>query len=251
MDGFTELLKKLIYLGVVCGIAALVAHLLTQAVKRALVNSSIPSASIFVNILRGVVWAFALLAVLQPVFGITPTAFVAALGVTSVVVSFGMQDSISNLMGGLMLLLNHVVSVGDYIKVGEAEGEVTDITWRSTMVKTPGGTVHVIPNSVLNKQALVRLTDWQVSDCSFGVLVAVDALPDEVSRDVAACAQEVLGEHLDERFACDILFTSQDEWGLRAQVHVHVRPTITVAAATDAMLRALADKPWLVRSKQA
>ncbi len=85
--------------------------------KKALDSSKLPSASIFVNILRGVIWTFAILAVLQPVF-IQPTAFVTALGVTSIALSFGLQDTISNLAGRLGPYAGRgVIKPGDQVSI--------------------------------------------------------------------------------------------------------------------------------------
>ena len=64
---------KLILLAVVLVVAALIDKALTKVVRRILDKSQVPNASIFVNILRVVVWAFAIGTLLQPVFGINPT----------------------------------------------------------------------------------------------------------------------------------------------------------------------------------
>ena len=95
-----ELLRRVVLLAVAVAVAAGISRVVSRAVGKALDATEVPSASIFVNIARGVVWAFAILAVMQPVFGIAPTAFVTALGITSLALSLGLQDTISNLIGG-------------------------------------------------------------------------------------------------------------------------------------------------------
>ncbi|MBF0916347.1 MAG: mechanosensitive ion channel, partial [Atopobium sp.] len=145
-----DFIFKLVIFVVVFLVAFLVERFAIKLSKKALDSSKLPSASIFVNILRGVIWTFAILAVLQPVFGIQPTAFVTALGVTSIALSFGLQDTISNLVGGLGLMLVGVVKPGDKVSIGTISGEVIDMNWRSTIVRARGGRVDIIPNSVLN-----------------------------------------------------------------------------------------------------
>ncbi len=83
-----DFIFKAVIFVVVFFIAFLIEHFAVKLSKKALDSSKLPSASIFVNIIRGIIWAFAILAVLQPVFGIQPTAFVTALGVTSIAFSF-------------------------------------------------------------------------------------------------------------------------------------------------------------------
>ena len=132
----SEIVWKCAFLAVVAVAAALAARLLSRMLRRMLDASRVPSASIFVNLAKGVVGAFALLAVLQPVFGVQPTAFVTALGVSSVVISFGLQDTVSNVVGGLNLMVSKAVVPDDVVSVNGVSGVVTDVNWRATVVRT-------------------------------------------------------------------------------------------------------------------
>ena len=81
-----EIVRKAIILVVVCLIAYVLQRILTRATKHILERGNVPKGSIFTNLIRGLVWFLALLAVLEPVFGVQPTAFVAALAVLMVAV---------------------------------------------------------------------------------------------------------------------------------------------------------------------
>ena len=61
-----EFIFKAVIFIVVFFIAFLIEHFVVKLSKKALDSSKLPSASIFVNIIRGIIWAFAILAVLQP-----------------------------------------------------------------------------------------------------------------------------------------------------------------------------------------
>ena len=98
-----NLTGKLVFVAVVAVVAIVIQRLLVHFAKKTFGTTRQSSASIFLNLTRVFVWSIALLAVLQPVFGIKPTAFITALGVSSLVISLGMQDSISNIIGGLAL----------------------------------------------------------------------------------------------------------------------------------------------------
>ena len=69
---------RVVFLATVFVIALIIEHLVIRVSRRALDASRIPSASIFLNVIRSIIWMFAILSVLQPVFGIQPTAFVTA-----------------------------------------------------------------------------------------------------------------------------------------------------------------------------
>ena len=97
--------SKLILLAVVLIVAALIDKALTKVVRRVLDKSQVPNASIFVNIMRAVVWVFAIGTLLQPVFGINPTTIFTALGIGGLAVSLGLKDTIANVIGGFGLML--------------------------------------------------------------------------------------------------------------------------------------------------
>ena len=102
--------SKLILLAVVLIVAALIDKALTKVVRRMLDKSQVPNASIFVNILRVVVWVFAIGTLLQPVFGINPTTLFTALGIGGLAVSLGLKDTIANVIGGLGLMLGRAIT---------------------------------------------------------------------------------------------------------------------------------------------
>ena len=150
--------SKLILLAVVLIVAALIDKALTKVVRRMLDKSQVPNASIFVNILRVVVWVFAIGTLLQPVFGINPTTLFTALGIGGLAVSLGLKDTIANVIGGFGLMLGRVIQPGDYVKVAGITGTVKDINWRQTIVRERNGNEMVIPNSILNTASLEKLT---------------------------------------------------------------------------------------------
>lgn len=244
----SQLVGKAFILIVAVVAAAVVSHVVTRMMKKALRASDIPSASIFINIGRALVWAFALLAVLQPVFGITPTAFVTALGVTSLVISLGLQDTISNIIGGLGLMAGRVVQPGDMVEVSGFSGEVIDVNWRSTTVRDRAGNEHVIPNSVLNKTALTRLTSAAAALCEIDIVVLHDANLEQVNAEVAAATQEALSEMLVVGTTPSVKVVGADAYGLQCKVHLSVKKGVALAVARDAFMREIAGASWLARA---
>ena len=243
-----DLIGRVVLLAVAVLLAAVVSHLLARLLWRLLDASDVPSASIFINIVRALVWAFALLAVLQPVFGIQPTAFVTALGVTSLVISFGLQDTVSNVIGGLGLMAGKVVQPGDAVEVSGFSGTVVDVNWRSTTVRDRLGNEQVIPNSVLNKTALKRLSPGSATLCELDVAVVLDADLDAVAEEIKAAAAEALDGRLVEGQPTGVCFLGSDAYGIQCAIYLHIIDEMTGAAAKDALMRKLAGRPWLARA---
>lgn len=240
-----DFLYRLVFFGIAFVATYMVQHFLARALRHVLDASKVPSASIFVNIVRGVIWAFGLLAVLKPVFGVEPTAFVAALGVSSVVISFGLQDTVSNIFSGLGLMLGGVVRPDDYVRVDTFEGFVTDVNWRNTIVRDRLGNEQIIPNSVLNKTAFTRLSPSQVGSCGVAFSVVMGADLNAVADEVLRAADAALGSMADPEFPSGVYFTAQDAYGTRGTIYVHVKPNVSAATAQDAVIRALEGRPWL------
>jgi MscS family membrane protein len=98
------------------------------------------------KVAKVVVAAFALLAILQNV-GINVTSVLAGLGIGGLAVALAAQKTLENLFGGLTLVLDQPVRVGDFCRFGDRVGTVEEVGLRSTRVRTLDRTVVAIPNA--------------------------------------------------------------------------------------------------------
>jgi small-conductance mechanosensitive channel/CRP-like cAMP-binding protein len=83
------------------------------------------------------------------VWGVDLSAALTALGVTSLVISFALQDTLSGIASGFTLLADQPFAPGDWIESEEIEGRVIDVNWRATRVQDRNGDLVVIPNGQL------------------------------------------------------------------------------------------------------
>ena len=74
-------------------------------------------------------------------------SIVAGAGLVGLTISLAAQESASNLFSGLVILLDKPFSVGDWITVGDVEGEVIDINFRSTRIRSMDKTISIVTNS--------------------------------------------------------------------------------------------------------
>lgn len=238
---------KVAFLCVVVGIAYLADKAASRALRRVLDVSTVPSMSILVNLARVGIWAIALAVVLQPVFGIEPNAVITALGVTGVAISLGVQDTVSNLIGGLFLLVGKVITVGDYITVDSTKGIVTDIDLRTTTVWLRTGNVEVIPNSSLNNGSLAKLDPSNAGCCGVPIVIRPDADVDAVTKEVVSLVAGALGDRRDPAYDTTVRLEGFDAYGTKATIWIHVKDDVTFTPAQDAVARALQGKEWLAR----
>lgn len=83
-------------------------------------------------------------------FTVEITPFLASLGIAGIVLAFALQSSLSNIFGGVSLILDKNFKVGDIIKINSGElGVIIDIGLRSTKMRTFDNDMLVIPNGKL------------------------------------------------------------------------------------------------------
>ncbi len=98
------------------------------------------------KILRIVVVVVAMLLVLE-LMGIEVTTVLGVVGVGGVAIAFAAQDTIGNFFGSITVLFDRPFGIGDWIVLGDVEGTVERVGFRSTRVRTFYNSVITIPNS--------------------------------------------------------------------------------------------------------
>lgn len=83
--------------------------------------------------------------------GVDPSQLFATSAIMTAVVAFAMQDTLGNVMGGVVLQLDHSLRVGEWVQIDDLSGRVVDVRWRYTEVLTRNHETVVVPNSWLMK----------------------------------------------------------------------------------------------------
>jgi small-conductance mechanosensitive channel len=82
-------------------------------------------------------------------------------GALGVGVGIGLQNVVANFVAGLTLLLERRIHVGDAIETGDLQGEVREIGFRSSTIRTWVGAEVIVPNGRLTSE---RVTNWTLTD---------------------------------------------------------------------------------------
>ena len=94
-------------------------------------------------------------------WGYPMTTIIAGLGVSGIAVALAAQSTIANVFGGVSVIGDHPVMVGDFGKFGDLIGTVEDIGMRSTRIRTLNRTVVSVPN---NSFSALNLENYSVRD---------------------------------------------------------------------------------------
>jgi MscS family membrane protein len=100
------------------------------------------------RIIKAIVVVMAVFFILG-VLGFNLSTALAGVGIGTLAVGFGAQQTIANLFGGVSVLGDEVIRVGDVCKFGDRTGTVEDIGLRSTRVRTEERTLLAIPNGTV------------------------------------------------------------------------------------------------------
>jgi small-conductance mechanosensitive channel len=100
--------------------------------------------------------------------GISVTPLLAGAGVASIVIGFGAQSLIKDLINGIFILLEQWYQVNDIITIGDTTGTVERLNLRTTVIRDLEGTLHFIPNGEINKLSN-RTHTWSRALIEIGV----------------------------------------------------------------------------------
>ncbi|MBR2579488.1 MAG: mechanosensitive ion channel [Clostridia bacterium] len=119
-------------------------------------------ASLLESILKFSLRVLLIVAVLQHL-GFEVTAILAAIGASLFAVGISLKDSISNLVSGIILVVNKPIHVGDYIECEKSKGTVVKIEMMFTFLQSSEeNQIVVIPNSTLISSSINRVSEYNM-----------------------------------------------------------------------------------------
>jgi small-conductance mechanosensitive channel len=83
--------------------------------------------------------------------GVDLASLVATSAVITAVLAFSMQETLGNVLGGVVLQLDRSIRVGDWMRVDQTGGRVVEIGWRHTAIETRDRETVIVPNGWLMK----------------------------------------------------------------------------------------------------
>ncbi len=110
------------------------------------------------DVIKMLAWATCIFMVLGIVFHVNVPALITGLGIGGIAIALAGKETVENLFASFTILADKPFHSGDSIKLGAFEGVITKIGFRSTRLRTPDGTILVIPNKKLIDENLENLT---------------------------------------------------------------------------------------------
>ena len=243
INGFE--LSLVIVVGVVI-VAVVVSRLATRLIHVALNGSSMGEDSIVVNLVRVLVVFVAAYFIGENVFHIELGGIAQALGVTTLVVSLGLQELIKNVVAGVQIVMARLFTVGDQLEAGGVRGVVTDVNWRQTTLRDKDGNLHVVPNAVIMGGTFMRRDGKMSRRYEFECDIKSGLDLERVAQDIERLADEVLdGRDLRAEEHSEVRFVESSANGVRASVRIFLTDIEYTTRGKDAVLRAIGQRGYL------
>ncbi len=86
------------------------------------------------------------------------TSLAVIFGLLSVGIGFGLQNITANFISGLIIMFERPITVGDRVEVGDLEGDVIEISIRSTKIKSMNNTFIIVPNTQFVENNVVNFS---------------------------------------------------------------------------------------------
>jgi small-conductance mechanosensitive channel len=174
--------------------------------------------------------------------GINVVPFVAGAGVAGIAIGFAAKDTLSNLIAGVLLIIDRPFEVGDRIEVWTAPagsatwGDVIDIGLRATKIKTTDNIVIIIPNNEIMLRDIINYTI--ISEdirLRINIGIAYDADLKKAKRAILRVAQatEGVAEDPPPKVVVRNFGESSVDLQLRVWIHDARRRMDTISDITD------------------
>jgi small-conductance mechanosensitive channel len=113
--------------------------------------------SIFVEVARFAVIAVGLALIFSYIWDANVGGLFTALGISSIVLGLALQNSVGQIISGLLVLFEQPFQLGDWVDTPSARGRVVEVNWRATHIDTGSG-LQIMPNSVLAAASFTNLS---------------------------------------------------------------------------------------------
>lgn len=148
--------------GVLKGIALILVGLIVIRIVMKIVDGALDKAKnlsslrVYIRSVVKVLLYFILVLTVAPSFGINVTSLIALLSVAGLAVSLALQNTLSNLAGGIMVLLSKPFEVGDFIESEGISGTVAGVDLAYTTIVTGDNKEVFVPNSHISAAKIIN-----------------------------------------------------------------------------------------------
>lgn len=126
--------------------------------------------------------------------GYSISGLLASLGIGGIAIAMAARDTIANIFGSIMILIDRPFMIGDWIKTSEFEGVVEEIGFRSTRIRTFAKTLVNVPNSQLANMVIDNIDARHIRRISMRIGLTYSTTPEQMKQAIEGIEQ-ILKSH--------------------------------------------------------
>ena len=214
--------KKLMGTVLILVIGVLVIRVIMRLIAAALEKSHLEKAahSLIFSLARAAMYILLFL-IAASQMGIDVSSIVALASVLTLALSLALQNMVSNLIGGFVILYTHPFHSGDYVEIAGQGGTVKEISMTYTVLATPDNRIISIPNSAVAAAQIVNYSSADSRRVELTVTASYDA-PTQKVLDALVLAGTVDNALLNP--APSAVIVSYDDSAIRYSLRIWVKP---------------------------
>lgn len=214
--------KKLMGTVLILVIGVLVIRVIVRLITAALEKSHLEKAahSLILSLARAAMYVLLFL-IAASQMGIDVSSIVALASVLTLALSLALQNMVSNLIGGFVILYTHPFHSGDYVEIAGQGGTVKEISMTYTVLATPDNRIISIPNSAVAAAQVVNYSSADSRRVELTVTASYDA-PTQKVLDALVLAGTVDNALLNP--APSAVIVSYDDSAIRYSLRIWVKP---------------------------
>lgn len=214
--------KKLMGTVLILVIGVLVIRVIMRLITAALEKSHLEKAahSLILSLARAAMYILLFL-IAASQMGIDVSSIVALASVLTLALSLALQNMVSNLIGGFVILYTHPFHSGDYVEIAGQGGTVKEISMTYTVLATPDNRIISIPNSAVAAAQVVNYSSADSRRVELTVTASYDA-PTQKVLDALVLAGTVDNALLNP--APSAVIVSYDDSAIRYSLRIWVKP---------------------------
>ena len=155
--------------------------------------------------------------------GINVASLLAGFGLGGLAFALAARDTAANLFGSLMIIFDRPFQLGDWIKVGDAEGIVEDIGFRSTRIRTFYNSLISIPNSEVAASQIDNLGARAYRRVYANLSITYDTPPEKIEAFLEGIKNIIKANSYTRKQNYHVIFKEYGDSGLIVMVYFYLR----------------------------
>ena len=173
------------------------------------------------KLLKAAAFVFFALIILKTM-GFKITTALAGLGIGGIAFALAAQKTLENLLGGVSLLSDQVIRVGEVCKIGDRVGTVEDIGLRSTQLRTLDRTILYVPNGLLSVEKLENYSRRDKFLFRHTLTLRYETTVEQM-RNILKGIQKLLNDHQDiETLSTRVRFVQMAAYSLDIEIFAYL-----------------------------